>query len=190
MDIFESIITLVLMVAIYIGIPALIVVLIIRRKKNPRPRRPRTYKILSPIPILINVPATFVLTYAEQSDNPLKNEEIWYAVMGIAFVVTIVWTIIDCKLAAIWVGPLRWFIGAAGGVLAAAAIIIFLGLCLVGGFALYSGPKQHYIVRNGEIIPLENFGSGSYIDTKTGQLYHQDSSGSAHDDYGYRYEFH
>ena len=88
MNVLISILTLILMLAIYIGIPTLIIVLIIRRKKNPRPRKPRTYRILSPLPIIINIPATFVLTYAEQSDNPLKNEDIWYAVMSIAFVVS------------------------------------------------------------------------------------------------------
>ena len=190
MNVLVNILTLILMLAIYIGIPTLIIVLIIRRKKNPRPRKPRTYRILSPLPIIINIPATFVLTYAEQSDNPLKNEDIWYAVMSIAFVVTIVWAIVECKLAGLWVGPLRWFIGAAGGVLAAAAVIIFLGLCLVIGFAFFNGPKQHFIVRDGETVPLQDYGNRAYLDPKSGEVYYQDSDSSAHDDLGRRYEFH
>jgi len=161
----EGILTILLMILFYIGIPALIIVLIVRRKKNPVPRAPKKYKILSPLPIIINIPAAFALAWEEHTGNPLEHEEFWNALLCIMMVVTIVWSLIECRFAGLWIGPLRFVIGACAGILGSAAVVIVLGLLLVGGVGGVGGKSRgQYVEIYGERHYLTPNGGNQYID--------------------------
>ena len=108
------------------------------------------------------MPAAFAFAWAEQTGNPLSNEELWNAILIIAMIVTIIWSIIECKLAGIWIGPLRFLLGASAGILGAAAVIILSGVILLVGIGGNSG--QPYIYYYGEKRYLSKSGSNEYMD--------------------------
>ena len=182
----RPILELVCAVLVYVGGPILLIVWLIRRKKNPQPKKERNYKVLRPLPILINAPVAFVLIWAEETSNPLKNEEMWVGILVVLFLVTIIWSLIECKLAGIWIGPLRAILGLLAGTAGAIAVILLAGILMAIGVA---GGNRKYISKSGEKYYLQDNGNGQYTD-KYGNVLQADDSGSVHDIYGNTYDIH
>ena len=149
-------------VLIYIGGPIALIVWLVRRKRNPRVKEKRKYKVLRFLPIAINVPAAFMFAWAEHTGNPMQNEEIWNAVLIIAMIVTIIWSLIECKLSGLWIGPLRALIGMSAGILGSAAVIILCGLLMVMGVG--GSGRRMYVNVSGEKHYLSPNGGDQYVD--------------------------
>lgn len=102
----------------------------------------------------------FVLTLVENEMITVKNEDAWYAAFGIIGLLVIVYSIFQCGLRGIWIGPLRFFLGASIGILGAVGLILILGILLVIG-AGGSSDVSYRVHRDGEQINIYPMDSGS-----------------------------
>lgn len=96
----------------------------------------------------------------------------WEALMFIFFVVEAVVTLFECKWSGIWICIVRFLAGTFMGVVAGVALILFLGIVAIVGYALIS-VREVTIKRNGETIRLRSVDEdgNSYYDPETGETF-------------------
>ncbi|MCI8275772.1 MAG: hypothetical protein HFI66_09230 [Lachnospiraceae bacterium] len=109
------------------------------------------------------------------------NEELWYCVMSICFVLTMTATVIECGVRGIGIGLVRFIAGTALGLVAGGSVILFFGFLLVGGViihAAHSTSKSITIIVNSRPVRLTP-GSRSdlYLDPK-GNTYRRMPNGT------------
>ena len=150
-------------------------------------------KILS-IPCLLAMAVpSFVLALVENEMLTVKNEETWEAAFCIIGLIVIVYSILQCGLRGIWIGPLRFFLGASIGILGAVGLILILGFLLVIGAGGGSSDVSYRVHRDGEqinIYPMDSdSGSNQRYRGDDGEIYIMKNSvrGYVYDRYGRAY---
>ncbi len=129
-DKIADILTVILMIGIYIGLPILLYVLIFkvyknRRKGKGKARNTRWFSV--PL-LIVNAAPAFMITLHEQGGVRM-NEELWYCVMSICFVLTMTATVIECGVRGIGIGLVRFIAGTALGLIAGGSVILFYWKC-------------------------------------------------------------
>ena len=129
------------------------------KKRNNR----RKNKIFSWSLFLLTFVPNFCVAFANADKHPIaiENEEllrvilnldIWEPAFGIGIIITLAWSLIECKLHGLWIGPLRVIIN------------ILISLVINGhfdGFTLLSGGFSLYIVFMAWAIITGKLGEGS-----------------------------
>ena len=173
-------------IALYIVLPIFIIRRIIQMLKSHKRSNKKKYRyIYWPLIILCAVPGFCCSTASIGNNLDSSIGELWINIMGITFLITMVWTIIQYKVAGLWVGLIRFLIGYGIGALASIFIILGLGVILFLLIAL-SDSDTIYIIKDGEYCALtKDYDGQSYID-REGNVY-RNYKGVLYDDLGRRY---
>lgn len=134
--------------------------------------------------VAISIGATYIV-------HETTHDDIWGSKAIIfAVVITLVWSLITCRLQGLWVGPVRILLGFL--VFMAIATVVFMIvvfvatiLGLIGGSS--SSPESITIWRNGRYVNLKRVSNSEYVDISTNEQYTYDGS-SVEDSSGERYD--
>lgn len=170
---------------LWIVLPIFLIRGIIRMWKNKKRHNRIKYKyIYWPLIILCVVPAFCVSTAYNMDNLESSIGELWFNILFVAFIITMIWTIIQYKIAGLWVGLIRFLIGFLIGALASVFILLGIGLIVI---LLFTTSDTTYIIKDGETRFLYDTHDGqSYFD-KEGNEYRK-HNGTLYDDNGYSYK--
>lgn len=146
----------------------------------------RAVRVFS-VPLVALVAISIGVAYIAYKTN---HNGTWALKMIIfAVLITLVWSLVTCRLKGLWVGPVRILLGFLvfmAIVTVVFMIVVFVAaiLGLIGGSS--TSPESITIWRNGRYVNLKRVSNSEYIDTSTNEQYTYNGS-SVEDSSGERY---
>lgn len=146
----------------------------------------RSVRVFS-VPLVALVAISIGVAYIDYRTT--HNDTRGLRVVIFAIVITLVWSLITCRLKGIWVGPVRILLGFVVFMAIATVVFMIIGfaaivLGLMGGSS--TSPETITIWRNGRYVNLKRVSNSEYIDTSTNEQYTYNGS-SVEDSSGARY---